>query len=80
MPSLQTAIARNGSAMFLFTRKREKELARKEAQIEALKAARLKKEREAREEARKISELINNNPGGIAELIWYATGGFGRNK
>ncbi len=70
-----------GSEVRLFWRtRRSKELARKEAERIEIQGEVLEKAKLATKELEKINKLGKDNPGGIAELIFYATGGYRREK
>ena len=64
---------------FLNRRKREKELADKEKQIQAIHRDTLKKIDDASRSNAKVNNFIEKN-GGITEMIFLATGGGRRKK
>lgn len=73
MTYLLIAIGEN-NVVWLWRRKREKMIQSKTEQAEAIKLEIQRKAKLAAKEAKEVNELMKHNPGGIAELLVYATG------
>ena len=66
--------------IWLWGKKRSIELKNKEEEIKKIQLDTQRKAEKAVKEIEKVNKLIEDNPGGIAELIFYATGGYRRDK
>lgn len=65
---------------FFNNNERKKHKAATDAEIKRLTEETLRLANEAQEQTNKVNKLIDDNPGGIVELIYYAIGNDRRNK
>lgn len=79
--SYSLTVTERQTRVFRFLHKRrDKEFADKEAEINAINEKVIKKAQQMAEETKRVNELARERPDDIASLIFYATGGYRRQR